>query len=429
MTALYAVGILSLALLLGKYLYFRFGILQRYLLQPALLAGILLFVCGPGAGDILAVQYYDLWKTWPGVLISFLFAALMLSADSVSLRSLRDPAVIQQGVYVWVLALGQLAIGCFCVFAILPLWHVDPLFAHVIELGWVGGHGAAGSFKALFPGSPAGDIALFSATTGLIWGSLSGLLLVGWLRRRNLSLVQEDPLTSEGKKSAREIGESLQAMGLSLMIILVLVLVAYLVRDGIAHLFPARSDSLQRIPVFFIAILIALPVRIFLDRHGLALQLEMSAWLAIVLDALIASALASLTLQAFLDFWPVFLLLMFVAALWCLFCFFFLAPRMLPDSLSEELALLNYGMSTGITAVGLMLLQSLHSRIPLRALQVYGLAAPLSAPFIGGGVISLALPHFTTANNVGILGLAAGAATVLLAAGAVLFKKGYQTHP
>ncbi|MBE7440044.1 MAG: hypothetical protein HS115_16455 [Spirochaetales bacterium] len=429
MSAFYAAGILAVALLLGKYLYFRVGIFQKYLIQPALLAGLGLFLLGPGGSNWLATDYYGLWKTWPGILISFLFAALMLGADSVSLRTLADRAVWRQGLYVWVIALGQLALGCLSVYLILPVWPVDPLFGHVIELGWVGGHGAAGSFKALFPESAAGDIALFSATTGLIWGSMSGLLLVGWLRRRVVALPTAAAQSAGGGSGvADREAETPGGMSLSILLLIALVLCSYLVRDGLTRIALDWADSLNRIPVFFITILLALPVRRLLDRYAVSLRLEMTGWLSLVLDALIAAALASVTLQAFLDSWQIFLLLMLVAATWCWFCFFFLAPRMLPQEMRWELALLNYGMSTGITAVGLMLLQSFSARLPLRPIQVYGLAAPLSAPFIGGGVISLALPHFTNAANVGIIGLCAGLATALLAATSLLIKKTDQSQ-
>ena len=52
-------------------------------------------------------------------------------------------------------------------------------------------------------------------------------------------------------------------------------------------------------------------------------------------------------------------------------------------------------MATGTTATGLMLLNSyktISDKSSQQAILVYGSAAPMSAPFIGGGMISLLIP-------------------------------------
>ena len=54
--------------------------------------------------------------------------------------------------------------------------------------------------------------------------------------------------------------------------------------------------------------------------------------------------------------------------------------------------MINYGMSTGTTAQGMMLLRIVDKDLESGAAENYALAAPLSAPFIGGGVITMSLP-------------------------------------
>ena len=56
------------------------------------------------------------------------------------------------------------------------------------------------------------------------------------------------------------------------------------------------------------------------------------------------------------------------------------------------LALINYGMSTGTTATGFVLLRVVDPELKTTAASDYALAAPLSAPFIGGGILTIALP-------------------------------------
>jgi ESS family glutamate:Na+ symporter len=64
----------------------------------------------------------------------------------------------------------------------------------------------------------------------------------------------------------------------------------------------------------------------------------------------------------------------------------------LPHDYWFELGILNYGMSTATTAQGLMLLRIVDKDLESGAAEDYALAAPLSAPFIGGGIVTLSLP-------------------------------------
>ena len=70
----------------------------------------------------------------------------------------------------------------------------------------------------------------------------------------------------------------------------------------------------------------------------------------------------------------------------------FLARRMLPHEHWFELGLINYGMSTGTTATGFVLLRLVDPELESGAAEDYALAAPLSSPFIGGGMITVAMP-------------------------------------
>jgi len=73
-------------------------------------------------------------------------------------------------------------------------------------------------------------------------------------------------------------------------------------------------------------------------------------------------------------------------------CLFFLSPRMLAKSHWFELGLINYGMSTGTTATGFVLLRLVDPQLNTDAAKQYALAAPLSAPMVGGGLITIGLP-------------------------------------
>ena len=109
----------------------------------------------------------------------------------------------------------------------------------------------------------------------------------------------------------------------------------------------------------------------------------------IAMEILIVAALATLRIEAAAEYlWPVVILLV-VGCAWCVFCLVWLSRQLLPREYWFELGLINYGMSTGTTAQGLMLLRIVDPDLESSAAEDYAAAAPLSAPFIGGGVLTV----------------------------------------
>ena len=68
-----------------------------------------------------------------------------------------------------------------------------------------------------------------------------------------------------------------------------------------------------------------------------------------------------------------------------------LARRLLPGAYWFELGLLNYGFSTANTPQGMMLLRIVDPELSSGAAEDYAVAAPLSAPFVGGGIVTIAI--------------------------------------
>ncbi len=112
----------------------------------------------------------------------------------------------------------------------------------------------------------------------------------------------------------------------------------------------------------------------------------------IVLDLLILSAIATMNLSIIGKSLDIIVVYSLGGILTSLFAFI-ISPFFVGEH--PEISLINYGMSTGTTATGLMLLNSyrtINDRSYQLAILVYGSAAPMSAPFIGGGIISLLIP-------------------------------------
>jgi ESS family glutamate:Na+ symporter len=418
------VGAVSLLALVARYLYRRVRLLRTLSIQPPLIAGLALFVLGPEMMNTLPGGIGDTLKGWPSIIVSFLFAALIFSEPI-------DPGgggggvpfsnITQQAIYVWFLALGQLAIGFLVAESLLVPLGYSPLLAHIIEIGWMGGHGSASAMLAVMEhlgDRSTGELGIFSATYGLVWGGMSGIYLTHHFAKKYGSEFEDpepEPTRPESPPIHKHLDEP-EAITTSAFLIAFTVGISYLIRDGVIaalrrgipnHPIVAEvAEVMESLPVFFIAILIAVLIRKILskrwfqsDAFGFLSRSEVARSATgltdLSLELLIISAVGTIHLAAFLDNLLPFLLLMLAGTIWTGFALLFFARRMLPERYWKELGILNYGMATGITAVGLMLLGNLPGGAKKRGILIYGLAAPYSAPFIGGGIISLILPALT----------------------------------
>ena len=110
------------------------------------------------------------------------------------------------------------------------------------------------------------------------------------------------------------------------------------------------------------------------------------------MDYLVVAAVATLNVLAIAQSAAPLFVLIVAGLIWSAFCLFFVGRWLLPSRYWFQLGLLNYGMSTGTTATGFVLLKLVDPKLKSGAAEDYALASPLSAPFIGGGALTLAMP-------------------------------------
>jgi ESS family glutamate:Na+ symporter len=394
------VGTAAFAYLLAWYLNRRLLWLSRLMLPPSLLAGAALLLLSPQFRDYHAtewipVEYYDSYRVWPGILISFLFSGMIL--EPAPRKAKTGLAVISQSLYVWLVAFVQLAWG-YTVVWLFTSEIADRLFASTIELSFLGGHGAASAFYTVaerLGNREAADLSLAAATAGMLFGFAGGLLLVAFHRRYDqygIGLFQKRHTAYSEEWNSEEVGTASKKpvntedqeeyrFLISFVMPVIPVFFAHLIVELLTDLLPAVKD----LPLFFFAILMAHALKkIFQPFLNIT---AVAAFHRLALEALILSAAATVSVQAVVSHAGLLALLCAGAAILSVLLHLFIAPRLLPEY--PDLALINFGMSTGTTAVGLALLRSLRHSLPVRPVQIYGLAAPFSSPFIGGGILSL----------------------------------------
>ena len=463
---LWSILIASALLLAGVVLRARLDVLQRFFVPASVAGGLVGFVLvqmalrvpapdgstAPAIVDHVRALAENL-RGWPSFLIAVVFAGLLLE------RGERRPATpggaargaAMAGVMVWIIVLGQVALGLLATWLVIrPAgYDVPAAFGQLIEAGFAGGHGTAGAlgdiYATILDFADGRDLGFTMATIGIVYSVISGIVLVnigvrrGWTRRGRVEIEPVSGLETRHAPTPMAFARVGADVIDPLAFQLVLVAMAFLLGAGLRELFiwladlaipaEARFDDVRRavgnVPLFLFALIGGWGV-----RHGLQLMrlgdllddASIRRIVGVAMDFLIVAAIASLRIDVIGAYMGPLALLCGLGFVWTAVCLVVLSRRLLPAEHWFELGLINYGMSTGTTAQGFMLLRLVDKDLESGAAEDYALAAPLSAPFVGGGILTMSLPVILTQVS---LPLAIG---VLVAACVMLYGIGRTLH-
>lgn len=386
------------------------------------------------------VECQQTFRSWPIFLIAVIFAGLLLDRRS-SRAGGAFRGALREGVVVWIIVLGQVFLGILAAWLLIsPATGVPPVFGHLIEIGWAGGHGTAAALGAVFAESktfPEGrDLSMFMATAGLLAAVVLGVIYVnlaisrGWTatarRAVPIEVVEEaesalpTATTAIAPRSGRLPTEALDPLALQCALVGLALGIGWLLQNAFVWAGQRMLDAelvafMEKIPLFLFSLLGGLIIRwvlaLFRSSHlvdGAAVRRIM----ATAMEFLIVAALASLQIDVVVDHaWGLSILIV-IAVAWTTFCLFVLSPHLLPRRHWFELGIINYGMSTGTTAQGMMLLRMVDPELETEAAQEYALGAPFSAPFIGGGVLTVAMPFILDRVGPGLVVVVSGVVVV-----------------
>ena len=454
-------------LLFGALLRARIGWLQRALIPASVAGGLVGLVLVQLARRLdvpTAVEETSSgWSTvvnwvavacpselsgWPGWLIAVVFAGLLLDRPARMDRG-GWRRVMAAGVMVWVIILGQVALGLLATWLIIqPLYPEIPAgFGLLIETGWAGGHGTAAAMGGVFRDTvgweQGADLGVFMATVGLGWSVVSGIAWTNLAVRRGWTRVSIDKLNASGRGALEPIDQRpvigrgvIRSDVLDPLVFQVLILaMAFLVGMGASWAVKAvglelvgglqgqvadetiakLQRSVGNLPLFLFTLLGGLAIRRGLDLSGWGHLVDgdsIRRLTSVAMEFLVVAAIASLKLDAVLELAGPLTVLIVLAVIWTAICLLWIGRRVLPADRWMELGLINYGMSTGTTATGLLLLRMVDKDLESGAAEDYALAAPLSAPFIGGGLLTLMMPLLLEFVSLGVVAAVAAASVV-----------------
>ena len=414
-------------LLSGLYLRARIKLLQLYYVPAAIIGGLIglsMLQAGQAAAQLgpswiseLATAIADQLQSWPGWLIAIVFAGLFLDKPAKSMTESIHRAV-RQGNMVWIICLGQVALGLLAACLIIQPLQLGPFessvpiyFGQLIEAGFVGGHGTSAALGEVYEKmgfAEAKDLAFFMATVGLIYSVVSGMFFVnlgvrrGWTRAGNAQIPRLSGL--EARHRSESIGQSkVNADVLDPLVFQALILgAAYALGLALQKLAGLVYDGL---PLFMFTLIGGWLVRDIMRHLGIADLIDPNTirrLVAAAMEFLIVAAIASLNLALVAKAIVPLSVLLIIAFAWTAVCLLYIGRRMLPATCWFELGIINYGMSTGVTASGLMLLRIIDRDFDSGAAEDYALAAPLSSPFVGGGLVTVVvIPNMLQKIGVG----------------------------
>jgi len=396
-------------------------------------------------GQLIARQL----RSWPGWLIAVVFAGLLLERSAKPFRQgLRLAA--RQGIVVWIIIVGEIAIG------LLATWLVNPTdetgqpvpasFGQLIEVGFAGGHGTAAAMGNVYEESlgfdQGRDLGFLFATAGLVFGVISGIVYVNlavrrrWTRDSDAKVQLLSGLEARRDPQPVAFGRVRPEVIDPLVFQSLIVAVAFMAGIGLqfaimktipwlAMIGGANDQARDQIvkyagnmPLFMFTLFGGLMVREAMHHLKIGDLMDPPSQHRITgaaMEFLIVAAISAMKIHVLVAFGAPVALLLVLGFAWTGFCLLFVARRLLPKAYWFELGILNYGMSTGTTAQGMMLLRIIDKDLESGAAEDYALAAPLSAPFIGGGVLTLvALPSLLEHVSAGWVGVALCVCVVVL---------------
>ena len=400
------VSILGVLLLLGTAIRLKVPFFKKYHVPASLIAGIIGLILGPYFLGIIPKDIISSWGSLSGRLVAFIFAP-MLMFNSVTKGKNAVKKAFGAFCYTYCCCFTQYAVPLLLsVFILIPLFHVNPLFSVILEEGWMGGHGTAGGMAMVFEDLGWADgvsLSITSATIGLIWGIVGGMVLIniaarkGWSRflhdKASLKAAKEE-MYPEGERPvdtyATVDNGVIDSLAYHFSILCVAVLIGWILRVA------CKTYLHLSISWFVTALFGGLIVKVIMNLTSWKNSLDrktMSRIQGICLEFLVAGAVSSVNIPVVVKY--AVPLLIQQAAMVVIMTFFavWYCRRVFKDYWFEN-SMLHFGTFCGVFATGMLLLKTCDPDMKSDALEIYALRTPFSSWAVGGGVITGMMPYW-----------------------------------
>ncbi|MBR5205448.1 MAG: sodium:glutamate symporter [Bacteroidaceae bacterium] len=404
------IGIISLLLLIGKWMRVKISWIQKLFIPPSLLAGFIGLAFGPFGFNILPLSSQT--GTYAGILIAFIFGALPLTSQKSNGNT---HEIGRMWVYSQAGMLLQWAFGGLLGLLILnQIWPLSAAFGITMPSGFCGGHGTAAAIGQAFGQLGFDEIltlAMTAATFGIVASVILGLIFVKWATKKkqttylaDYSALPDELRTGLLPKEKREsMGEStcssisIDSLSFNLAIVCAIALGGYGVSKLAAHFMPGFE-----LPVFSCAFVVGIIIKKLLDKTRASESIcpqTVGHISGSMTDYLVAFGIASIKISVVIEY-IVPLAILLLSGLVVTFIYVAVMAKKLMKECWFEKAIFTWGWFTGTMAMGIALLRVVDPKMKSRCLDSYALAYLFVAP-VEIALITFAPVAFT--NGYGLL--------------------------
>lgn len=390
--------------------------LSRFLIPSSMIAGLIGLALGPGGYDLLPFSRGEdggaLLGTYPGILITLLFATLLMGHRPTQLT--RETWHGSRTSFLYNLGSEFMQYGVvLCVGTALLAFVFTDLrdeFMVMLPGGFAGGHGTAAVYADAMPQwDAARSIGFTFATLGILCAVFGGLVLVntarkrGWIPQDTTADAQTAPeqasflpaafQTSTGRTTVNSI--ALEPLAWHVALVLAVYGLTVAVMPAIRELLPPKFV----LPAFVIAMVLGWAVQNALELVKVGQYVDaktIGSIGSLASDYLVAFGIASINVQIVLTHALPLVVFALLGLVLCVGWLLLVAPRVFGARWFES-GIFTYGWNTGTIAFGVALLRIVDKRADSKVLSDYGVAyvaiGPIEALLYTSVLAALATGH------------------------------------
>lgn len=389
-------AIASLFIMIGQFIRAKVKFVQKFFVPASMIAGFIALALGSQGLNVL--PFSESIGSYAGVLIILIFAAVGVNGFSFSKKEFKSE-IDRIGSYFSYKVLAQaIQFSLAPLFSILVISKIFPNinygFGLLLAAGFSGGHGTAAAVGSTFEklgDASAMDIAMTCATVGILAGIFGGLFFIklgtkkGWTKYiDSFQYISGDLKTGlVAKDNRKPIGEET----VSSMVIdpLAWHLALLLVASGagiILNKWILASTGLD-LPTYLVAFLIAIAMFLVFKKVGVGEYIDeniISRISGTATDYLVFFGIASIKISVIVEYAAPLILLLLCGIAIVVSTLMFFGRAMNKDSWFER-AIFVFGYSTGVFAIGFILLRIVDPENLSKTLNDTAFAAPFTTPF------------------------------------------------
>ncbi len=403
-------AVLGALLLLGMILRAKIPLFRKLLLPASVIGGGIGLLLGPlMLGDFAALPFSEesigTWAALPGVLIVPIFASVPLGNgfEEVDKKNKSSLGTILTSCGLFsVIREVQLILGfgfTVLVMSLFPKTDLYRTFGFELSQGFSGGHGTAAGVGSILNGyelaywETAQGVATTFATIGLIGGMLLGIWIIHMATKKGETRILKKPVempktfaygftknVNEQPSLGRETtnNSSIESLTVHLAVILIDCGLAYWVVD-LAKAY--QIPGLSAIPVWFVALILMYGINALIKGLKLQWMFDKRVKAKIVgaiSDFAIVAAMVSIPVDAIVTYIvPIILLSALGFVVTYVLCFPLYKAVFGKENYYFERAILTFGVNTGVTINGMMLLKICDPEYDSPALNDFSVAFAL----------------------------------------------------